>query len=121
MHDGTMNSKNTTFPRKDDKEIFCPVNPLEFTTGRVKSGAVPLCTGGGVGCESEYAAQITITRTTAMTIFSPQLKPFFLRFTFERADMVFHYVIWNSLGSLPPWFIRNITLLAEWHGMGSLG
>jgi hypothetical protein len=54
-----MNSKNTTFPRKDDRETFCPVNPLALTTGKVKSGApeadvvvvgvVVVVVGGGEG------------------------------------------------------------------------
>lgn len=84
-----MNSKSTTFPRKDEREIFCPVNPFAFTTGRVKSGASPVLTGGaaGAGCSSEYAPQITTIRMMPMTIFSSQLKPFFGRFAFERTGM----------------------------------
>ncbi len=34
-----MNSKSTTLPRNDEREIFSPVNPLGPTTGKVKSGA----------------------------------------------------------------------------------
>ncbi len=32
-----MNSSKITFPKKDDSVALCPVSPLAFTTGRVKS------------------------------------------------------------------------------------
>lgn len=35
-----MNSRSTTFPRKEDKVIVCPVKPLEPTKGNVKSGTL---------------------------------------------------------------------------------
>lgn len=38
-HEYHMNSNNTTFPLNDERETFCPVNPLGPTTGKVKSGA----------------------------------------------------------------------------------
>ncbi len=38
-HQGSMNSKNTTFPRNEDNETDPPVEPLGPTTGNVKSGA----------------------------------------------------------------------------------
>jgi hypothetical protein len=86
-----MNSSNTTFPRNDDKETFCPVSPLASTTGRVKSGAlefvvIPLGEGG---CEKEYTAQTTTIKITAMVIFSPQPIPFLRLFALDRRDMCF--------------------------------
>jgi hypothetical protein len=82
----SINSRSTTFPRKDEKVIDCPVNPLGPTAGSVKSSGPfdveeELIVGVTcVGCEelvddcaNEYAAQITIMRITGAAIFSALL------------------------------------------------
>ena len=109
-----MNSKSTTFPRKEDREIFCPVNPFAFTTGRVKSGASPVFTGVGAGCSSEYTPQITTNRTTTMTIFSSPLRPFFGRFAFERTGMCLT-ALFLLMGTEYTAFVYTDYNLASWN------